>query len=184
MPQISLILGPCAGGAVYSPAITDFMIMAEGSSYMFVTGPNVVKAVTHEEIDFEGLGGARVHNEMSGVAHFLSRRRAAGDCARRSPHRVPAAEQRGRRTPRAADWQDPAIDGAALDALIPDSPQRSYDMHAVIQGIVDGATFLEVHAHFARNIICGFARIEGRSVGIVAQQPEVLAGRPRHRRLG
>ncbi len=175
VPQISLILGPCAGGAVYSPAITDFTIMTEGTSYMFVTGPNVVKAVTHEEIDFEGLGGARVHNEMSGVAQFLSPGEPQAIALARSliaylpQNNVDAA-------PRARNWQAPVIDGAALDAVIPDSPQRSYDMHAVIRGIVDGSSFLEVHAHFARNVICGFARIEGRSIGIVAQQPEVLAG--------
>ncbi|MGH2456823.1 MAG: acyl-CoA carboxylase subunit beta, partial [Candidatus Limnocylindria bacterium] len=175
VPQLSLVLGPCAGGAVYSPAITDFTIMAEGTSYMFVTGPNVVKTVTHEEIDFEGLGGARVHNETSGVAHFL----AAGE---------PQALELARRlvgywpsnnvdpAPRGTAWDEPAVSGAELDSLIPDSPQQAYDMHRVIAGIVDGGSFTEVHAHFARNIICGFARVEGRSVGIVAQQPEVLAG--------
>ncbi len=175
VPQISLVLGPCAGGAVYSPAITDFILMVEGSSYMFVTGPNVVKTVTHEEIDFEGLGGARVHNETSGVAHFLSDSEpAAIETARRllgylPPNNVDLA-------PVSAAWQPPAIDGATLDALIPDSAQRSYDMHTVIGGIVDAGSFCEVHAQFARNILCGFARVEGRSVGIVAQQPEVLAG--------
>jgi acetyl-CoA carboxylase carboxyltransferase component len=175
IPQLSLVLGPCAGGAVYSPAITDFTIMVDGSSYMFVTGPNVVRTVTHEEIDFEGLGGARVHNETSGVAQFL----AAGE---------PQALELARTligywpsnnvdpAPRAAEWQSPSVDAAALDAVIPDSPQQAYDMHEVIGGVVDGGSFTEVHAHFARNIICGFARVEGRSVGIVAQQPEVLAG--------
>jgi acetyl-CoA carboxylase carboxyltransferase component len=175
IPQLSLVLGPCAGGAVYSPAITDFTIMVDGTSYMFVTGPNVVKTVTHQEIDFEGLGGARVHNETSGVAHFL----AAGE---------PQALELARTligywpsnnvdpAPRAAEWSDPEIDGAALDALIPDSAQQAYDMHQVIRGVVDRGSFTEVHAEFARNIICGFARVEGRSIGIVAQQPEVLAG--------
>jgi acetyl-CoA carboxylase carboxyltransferase component len=175
VPQISLILGPCAGGAVYSPAITDFTVMTEGTSYMFVTGPTVVKTVTHEEIDFEGLGGARIHNEVSGVAHFLSAGEPQAIALARSligylpQNNVDPA-------PRAGEWLDPAVPGAALDGVIPDSPQRSYDMHTVIRGIVDGSSFLEVHAHFARNVICGFARIEGRSVGIVAQQPEVLAG--------
>jgi propionyl-CoA carboxylase beta chain len=175
VPQISLVLGPCAGGAVYSPAITDFVLMVDGSSYMFVTGPNVVKTVTHEEVDFEGLGGARVHNETSGVAHFLCEGEPqAMEQARRllgylPPNNIDAP-------PRAGEWSDPAVDATALDALIPDSPQRSYDMHTVIGGIVDAGSFCEVHAHFARNIICGFARVEGRSVGIVAQQPEVLAG--------
>jgi acetyl-CoA carboxylase carboxyltransferase component len=175
VPQISVILGPCAGGAVYSPAITDFLIMVDGSSYMFVTGPNVVKTVTHEQIDLDGLGGARVHNETSGVAQFL----AAGEpqaldlvrqlLAYLPPNNLDPA-------PFSANWREPEVGGTDLDELIPDSPQRSYDMHSVIRGIVDAGSFLEVHARFARNIICGFARIEGRSVGIVAQQPEVLAG--------
>jgi len=175
VPQISLVMGPCAGGAVYSPAITDFVIMVDGTSYMFVTGPNVVKTVTHEEIDFEGLGGARIHNELSGVAHFLS----SGE---------PQALQLARTLigylppnnidlpPRREDWSDPGVDGAALDVLVPDSPKQSYDMHTVIGGIVDDGSFTEVHASYARNIICGLGRVEGRTVGIVAQQPEVLAG--------
>jgi propionyl-CoA carboxylase beta chain len=175
IPQLSLVLGPCAGGAVYSPAITDFTIMVDGSSYMFVTGPNVVKTVTHEEIDFEGLGGARVHNETSGVAHFL----AAGEpqaleLARTLIGYWPANNVDP--SPRAAEWPEPHVSGAALDTLVPDSAQQAYDMHQVIGGIVDGGSFTEVHEQFARNIICGFARVEGRSVGIVAQQPEVLAG--------
>ena len=175
VPQISVVMGPCAGGAVYSPAITDFTVMVDGTSYMFVTGPNVVKTVTHEEIDFEGLGGARVHNETSGVAHFL----AAGETAalaltRRMLGYMP--QNNVELTPMMGEWAPPEIDGATLDALIPDSAQRSYDMHRVIGGLIDAGSFTEVHAHFARNIICGFARIEGRSVGIVAQQPEVLAG--------
>jgi len=175
IPQLSLVLGPCAGGAVYSPAITDFTIMVDGSSYMFVTGPNVVKTVTHEEIDFEGLGGARVHNETSGVAHFLSAGEPqALELARTlvsywPPNNVDAA-------PRRQQWDPPAVGGDELDALIPDSPQQAYDMHQVIGGVADAGSFTEVHAQFARNIICGFARVEGRSVGIVAQQPEVLAG--------
>jgi len=175
VPQISLILGPCAGGAVYSPAITDFTVMTEGTSYMFVTGPNVVKTVTHEEIDFDGLGGARVHNEKSGVAHFLSPGEPQAIALGRALLGY-LPQNNVELTPRMGEWQPPAVDGAALDAVIPDSPQRSYDMHTVIGGIVDAGSFLEVHAHFARNVICGFGRIEGRSVGIVAQQPEVLAG--------
>jgi acetyl-CoA carboxylase carboxyltransferase component len=175
VPQLSLVMGPCAGGAVYSPAITDLVVMVDGTSYMFVTGPNVVKTVTHEEIDFEGLGGARVHNETSGVAHFL----AAGEpqaleLARRLIGYLP--QNNLDRPPRSESWEPPSIDGTALDTLIPDSPKQSYDMHSVIGGIVDADSFTEVHASFARNIICGFARVEGRSVGIVAQQPEVLAG--------
>jgi acetyl-CoA carboxylase carboxyltransferase component len=175
VPQISLVLGPCAGGAVYSPAITDFVVMVDGTSYMFVTGPNVVKTVTHEEIDFEGLGGARVHNEKSGVAHFLSAGEPqALELARTIIGYLPQNNLDA--APRLTEWEGPGIDGAALDALVPDSPKQSYDMHQVIGGIVDGGSFTEVHEHFARNIICGLARIEGRSVGVIAQQPEVLAG--------
>ena len=174
VPQISLILGPCAGGAVYSPAITDFTIMAEGS-YMFVTGPNVVKTVTHEEVDFDGLGGARVHNEMSGVAQFMADGEPqAIDLARRLISYLPANNVEP--APVSPDWREPESDGDSLDGLIPDAPFESYDMHRVIRAVVDAGSFLEVHAEFARNIICGFARIEGRSVGVVAQQPEVLAG--------
>jgi acetyl-CoA carboxylase carboxyltransferase component len=175
VPQISLVMGPCAGGAVYSPAITDFVVMVDGTSYMFVTGPNVVKTVTHEEIDFEGLGGARVHNETSGVAHFLSDgepqalRLARTLIGYLPPNNVDAP-------PRHETWEEPSVDGAALDGLVPDSPKQSYDMYTVIAGIVDAGSFTEVHAHYARNIVCGLARIEGRTVGIVAQQPEVLAG--------
>jgi len=175
IPQLSLVLGPCAGGAVYSPAITDFTIMVDGSSYMFVTGPNVVKTVTHEEIDFEGLGGARVHNEKSGVAQFL----AAGEPQALELARTLIGYWPSNNVdapPRAETWSEPPRTGAELDALIPDSPQQAYDMHRVIEGVVDGGSFTEVHAEFARNIICGFARVEGRSVGVVAQQPEVLAG--------
>jgi len=175
IPQLSMVLGPCAGGAVYSPAITDFTIMVDGTSYMFVTGPNVVKTVTHEEIDFEGLGGARVHNETSGVAHFLATGEAdAIDLARRLIGYWPSNNVDP--APRAAEWSPPEVSGEELDELIPDSAQQAYDMHRVISGVVDAGSFTEVHAHFARNVICGFARVEGRSVGIVAQQPEVLAG--------
>src|SRR6266480_6450838 len=136
VPQISAILGPCAGGAVYSPAITDFTLMVEGTSYMFVTGPNVVKTVTHEEIDFDGLGGARVHNERSGVAQFM----AAGEpqaisLARRLLGYLP--QNNVELTPLDAEWRAPEVGGTELDALIPDSPQRSYDMHTVVRGLVD-----------------------------------------------
>jgi propionyl-CoA carboxylase beta chain len=175
VPQISVVMGPCAGGAVYSPAITDFTVMVDGSSYMFVTGPTVVKTVTHEEIDLEGLGGARVHNETSGVAHFL----AAGEpqAMELTRHIVGYVPQNNVDAPPVvAEWSGPTVGGPDLDALVPDSAQQSYDMRRVIDGIVDADTFTEVHEHFARNVICGFARVEGRSVGIVAQQPEVLAG--------
>ena len=175
IPQLSLVMGPCAGGAVYSPAITDFTIMVEGSSYMFVTGPNVVKTVTHEEIDFEGLGGARVHNQTSGVAHFMAQGEAqALELARTLIGYWPSNNVDP--PPHAAEWSEPTVGGNELDELIPDSPQQAYDMHRVIGGIVDADSFTEVHAHFARNVICGFARVEGRSIGVIAQQPEVLAG--------
>src|SRR5213595_709569 len=140
VPQVSLILGPCAGGAVYSPAITDFTIMADGTSYMFVTGPNVVKTVTHEEIDFEGLGGARVHNERSGVAQFRAEGEAqAIDLARRLLGYLP--QNNVELAPLSGDWRAPDVRGDDLDALIPDSPQRSYDMHTAIRGIVDAGSF-------------------------------------------
>ena len=175
VPQISLVMGPCAGGAVYSPAITDFVMMVEGTSYMFVTGPNVVKTVTHEEVDFEGLGGARIHNELSGVAHFLSSGEPqALELARTLFGYLP--QNNVDAPPRSDDRPAPAVDGERLDALVPDSPKQSYDMHTVIGGVVDGGSFTEVHAHFARNIICGLARVDGRSIGVIAQQPEVLAG--------
>ena len=147
-------MGPCAGGAVYSPAITDLVVMVDGTSYMFVTGPNVVKTVTHEEIDFEGLGGARIHNETSGVAHFLSPGEPQALHLARTligylpPNNVDLP-------PRHDEWSVPGIDGATLDALVPDSPKQSYDMHTVIDGIVDEASFTEVHAGSPRNIICG-----------------------------
>ncbi len=175
VPQLSVILGPCAGGAVYSPAITDFTVMVDGSSYMFVTGPNVVKTVTHEEVDFEGLGGARIHNEVSGVAQFIAASEAdALLLTRRLLGYLP--QNNVDPVDRLDEWAPPSVSGDDLDMVVPDSASQSYDMHRVIDGVVDGDSFLEVHAGFARNIICGFARIEGRSVGIVAQQPDVLAG--------
>ena len=174
IPQISLVLGPCAGGAVYSPAITDFVVIAERTSHMFVTGPNVVRAVTHEEVDFEALGGGRVHAETSGVAHFLADGEASAiEIAR---HLLSYLPQNNVDDVPAAEEREPALAADTLDAIIPDDPQRSYDMHRVIAAIVDADSFLEVHARFARNIICGFARLGGRSVGVVAQQPDVLAG--------
>jgi acetyl-CoA carboxylase carboxyltransferase component len=175
VPQISVILGPCAGGAVYSPAITDFTIMVEGTSYMFVTGPNVVKAVTHEEIDSEALGGAIVHTTKSGVAHLAAHDEAeALDAVRRILAQLP---QNNLETPAIIASGDP-VDrmDAELDHVVPDDPQRPYDMHEVIARIVDDAAFLEIQPSWAANIIVGFARFAGRSVGIVAQQPAVLAG--------
>jgi propionyl-CoA carboxylase beta chain len=175
VPQISAVLGPCAGGAVYSPAITDFVFMVRGTSYMFVTGPNVIKEVTREQVTFEELGGAAVHNEKSGVAHF-----AAADepeCFRsirrllsylpsnnlEEPPAVPPSDDPDRREPR-------------LNSIVPENPQKPYDMKEVIAAVVDRGSFFETHRDFARNLIVGFARLDGRVVGIVAQQPAHLAG--------
>ncbi len=175
IPQISAILGPCAGGAVYSPAITDFVFMVDGLSHMFVTGPDVVKTVTHEEVTFEALGGAAVHAGVSGVAHFRCPGEAdALDRIRRLLSYLPANNQE---LPPFVATDDPADrrDEALLD-IVPDEPKQPYDMHEVIGRIVDAGGFLEVHAEYAPNIIVGFARLGGRSVGVVANQPAVLAG--------
>jgi len=175
VPQISAILGPCAGGAVYSPAITDFIYMVRGTSYMFVTGPNVVKTVTHENIDMEGLGGADVHGGTSGVAHFVHDNEAESlDSIRRLFAFIP---QNNREDPPRRQTSDPfdRADDELLD-LIPAEPTRPYDMHRVIRFIVDDGEFHEVHRDFAQNIIVGFAHLGGHSVGIVANQPAVLAG--------
>ena len=175
VPQISVIMGPCAGGAVYSPAITDFTIMVEGTSYMFVTGPNVVKTVTHEEVDSEHLGGATTHTTISGVAHLAAPDEAAAlDQVRRLLAYLPQNNLED--PPRVAtkdpvDRQDPE-----LNAIVPDDPSRPYDMHDVIRRVVDDADFFEIQPGWAPNIIIGFARLGGRSIGIVAQQPAVLAG--------
>jgi propionyl-CoA carboxylase beta chain len=175
VPQISAIMGPCAGGAVYSPAITDFTVMVRGTSYMFVTGPDVIRTVTHEQVTKEELGGAKTHNERSGVAHF-----AAGDdrecilLIRELLSFVPNNNLDEAPRARTADTPDRA--DAALDSVVPESPSQPYDMHDVIEAIVDDRYFFEVHEHFARNILVGFARLDGRSVGIVANQPAHLAG--------
>ena len=175
VPQISAILGPCAGGAVYSPAITDFTYMVRGSSYMFVTGPNVVKTVTHEDVTMEKLGGAATHSEISGVAHFAHDSEPACIQAVRELFRyVPSNNLDD--PPRGAGT-DPADrrDEALLD-VVPDNPNKPYDMHDVIQRVIDDGAFYEVQPDFANNIICGFAHLGGMSVGIVANQPAVLAG--------
>ena len=175
VPQISAIMGPCAGGAVYSPAITDFTIMVRGTSYMFVTGPQVVKAVTHEDVTFEELGGAEIHASRSGVAHFIAESDPeALQLVRRLLAFLP--QNNLDEPPRAPSTDDPARMDAALDAIVPQDPHRPYDMHDVIWRVVDGGEFLEVHQHFAQNLIVGFARLDGRPIGIVAQQPAVLAG--------
>ncbi len=175
IPQISAIMGPCAGGAVYSPAITDFNVMVEGTSYMFVTGPDVIRTVTHEDVTKEELGGARTHNEISGVAHFSvpddrECLRLIRDLLSYLPsNNVDEAPRRPTADP--VDRQD-----EALDRLVPESPNQPYDMHDLVHAIADDGEFLEVHQHFARNIIVGFAHLGGRSVGIVANQPAHLAG--------
>jgi acetyl-CoA carboxylase carboxyltransferase component len=175
VPQISVVLGPCAGGAVYSPAMTDFTIMVEGTSYMFVTGPNVVRTVTHEEVDSEFLGGAATHTTRSGVAHLAARDEAESlDLARRILSYLPANNLDDPPRVETADPADRA--DPALDAIVPDDPAKPYDMKSVIGRIVDGGEFLEIQPAYAMNIVTGFARLDGRSVGIVAQQPAVLAG--------
>jgi propionyl-CoA carboxylase beta chain len=175
IPQISAIMGPCAGGAVYSPAITDFTVMVKDTSYMFVTGPDVLRSVTHEQVTKEELGGAMTHNEKSGVAHF-----AADDdrhCLLLIRELLTFLPSNNLDAPPRVDSHDPPDRAdAALDAVIPASSTQPYDMLEVIEAIVDDRYLLEVHQHFARNIIVGFARLGGRSVGIVANQPAHLAG--------
>ena len=175
VPQLSVVMGPCAGGAVYSPAITDFTVMVEGTSYMFVTGPNVVKAVTHEDVDSERLGGATTHTTISGVAHIAAPDEAE---ALRTTRRILSFLPQNNLTdaPRVATSDPSDRRDADLDRVIPDDPAQPYDMHDVIARIVDDADFLEIQPGWAQNVIIGFARLGGRSVGIVAQQPAVLAG--------
>jgi len=175
IPQISVVMGPCAGGAVYSPAMTDFTVMVEHTSYMFVTGPNVVKTVTHEEVDAEFLGGATTHTTKSGVAHLAATDEAAAlDAARRILSHLPQnnlGEPPRLPTNDPVDRMDPE-----LDTVVPADPRVPYDMHDVISRVVDDGRFLEVQPGWAPNIIVGFARLDGQSIGIVAQQPSVLAG--------
>jgi propionyl-CoA carboxylase beta chain len=175
IPQISAVMGPCAGGAVYSPAITDFVIMVRGTSYMFVTGPQVLRAVTHEEVSFEDLGGANVHAARSGVAHFVADDDPAClDLIRRLLGYLP---QNNLEDPPAVDTgDDPHRADEGLNTIVPEDPVKPYDMHEVIRRVVDMGTFLEVHAHYAQSLITGFARLAGRSVGVIGQQPSVLAG--------
>lgn len=175
VPQISVVLGPCAGGAVYSPAITDFIFMVRGSSYMFVTGPDVVRTVTHEDVDMEALGGADVHATKSGVAHFAHDSEAEALSAVRAL--LAFLPQNNAEPPPHRECSDPVErrDEALLE-IVPDNPNRPYDMHDVIVCVVDDREFLEVHKGFAGNIITGFARLAGHPVGIIANQPAVLAG--------
>ncbi|OUC07828.1 methylmalonyl-CoA carboxyltransferase, partial [Litorilinea aerophila] len=175
VPQISVIMGPCAGGAVYSPAITDFVIMVKDTSHMFVTGPDVIKTVTHEDVTFEELGGAFVHSTKSGVAHFAAENEE--DALFLVQQLVSYLPDNNMEDPQVmASQDDPLRQDPELDTIVPDNPNRPYDMKVIIKHIVDDGQFLEVHEHWAMNIIVGFARLGGRSVGIVAQQPAVLAG--------
>ena len=175
VPQISAIMGPCAGGAVYSPAITDFTIMVKNTSYMFVTGPDVIETVTHETVTKEELGGAMTHNATSGVAHFaVDDDRECIALLRELLSFLPSNNLDD--APKAATSDSPDREDDALDRIVPSAPNQPYDMLEVIHSIVDDNNFLEVHRHYAKNLIVGFARLDGRSVGIVANQPAVLAG--------
>ncbi|MBC8214488.1 MAG: acyl-CoA carboxylase subunit beta [Candidatus Marinimicrobia bacterium] len=175
IPQISAVLGPCAGGAVYSPAITDFILMAKKTSHMFVTGPNVVKTVTHEEVSMENLGGADTHASKSGVSHFACENEVEViQTIRRLISYMPLNNMED--APIIKSNDNPNRADEKLDNLIPENPNKPYDMHKVIELVMDKNSFLEVHKDFAQNIICGFARLDGRSVGIVANQPAHLAG--------
>ena len=175
IPQISAIMGPCAGGAVYSPAITDFTVMVKDTSYMFITGPDVIRAVTHEEVTKEELGGALTHSSKSGVSHFAANDDAhAMGLIRRLLSFIP---QNNHEDPPRVASDDPADRREeSLNGLVPDNPNKPYDIKQVITAIVDDADFFEVHENYARNIVVGFARLDGRSVGIVANQPASLAG--------
>jgi propionyl-CoA carboxylase beta chain len=179
IPQISLIMGPCAGGAVYSPAITDFTLMVEGTSHMFITGPDVIKTVTGEEVSFEDLGGAEAHNVKSGVAHYQAK--DEDDCLSFARELLSYLPSNNLDEPTVMTSDDPSVleitdADAELDGIIPDSPNQPYDMHGVITRILDDGEFLEIHSGFARNIVVGFGRIEGASVGVVANQPMHFAG--------
>jgi acetyl-CoA carboxylase carboxyltransferase component len=175
IPQISAILGPCAGGAVYSPAMTDFILMVKDTSHMFITGPEVIRAVTHEEVTFEELGGAMTHASKSGVAHFAAENEE--HCLAFMRQLLSYIPQNNLEDPPfvpTADPEDRADEG--LKTIIPDSPMKPYDMQAILRRVVDDGQFLEIHEHWAQNIVVGFARLGGLSVGIVAQQPMALAG--------
>jgi propionyl-CoA carboxylase beta chain len=180
IPQISLIMGPCAGGAVYSPAITDFTLMVEGTSHMFITGPDVIKTVTGEEVSFEELGGAQAHNVKSGVAHYQAKdEEDCLDFAREVLSYLPSNNLDD--PPAYGSGSDEEVlavtdADAKLDLVIPDSPNQPYDMHDVVTRVLDGGEFAEIHAGFARNIIVGFGRVDGRSAGVVANQPMHFAG--------
>ncbi|MCJ7588762.1 MAG: acyl-CoA carboxylase subunit beta [Candidatus Aminicenantes bacterium] len=175
IPQISAIMGPCAGGAVYSPAITDFILMVDHTSYMFVTGPNVIKAVTNEEVTFEELGGARIHSTKSGVAHYLAKNDQ--DCILQIRRLLQFLPQNNLDDPpRLETGDDVNRTDDTLNSIVPDNPKEAYDMIEIVKRVVDNGDFLEIQPLYAQNIIVGFARLNGRSVGIVGNQPKVLAG--------
>jgi acetyl-CoA carboxylase carboxyltransferase component len=175
IPQISLIMGPSAGGAVYSPVMTDFVLMVEGTSYMFITGPDVVKTVTGEDVTFEELGGAATHATKSGVAHFTTPDEET--CLEDARYLLSFLPQNNLESPPYAPPADPVDrEDPSLDTIIPDSANKPYDMKDVIERVVDEAEFLEVQPHFATNIVCGFARLGGHAVGVVGNQPSALAG--------
>ena len=174
IPQISAIMGPCAGGAVYSPAMTDFTMMVEDTSYMFVTGPNVVKTVTNETVTSEELGGASTHSTKSGVAHCTSANDV--ECLEDVKRLLSYLPQSNKEIPKNISYELNDELREKLGAIVPDNPNKPYDMHEVISGIIDEDSFFEIHKNFAENIIVGFSRIGGRSVGIIANQPMILAG--------
>jgi len=175
VPQISAIMGPCAGGAVYSPAITDFVFMVDSTSYMFVTGPDVIKTVTHEDVSKEELGGARTHNQVSGVAHFIARDDA--ECLRMIAELLSFLPSNNVDDPPRLACNDPADRvEEKLDSVVPAEPNQPYDIKEVIRLTVDNGYFFEVQEHFAANIVIGFGRLDGRTVALVANQPAVLAG--------
>ena len=175
IPQISVIMGPCAGGAVYSPAITDFIYMVKNTSQMFITGPAVIKSVTAEDVTAEGLGGAMTHNSRSGVAHFAAENEE--DCIKQIRYLLSFLPSNNMEdAPIVATGDDPDRQDESLNTVIPDNPNAPYDMKDVIRSIVDNGEFYEVHEHFAKNIICCFARFDGRTVGIIANEPNVMAG--------
>src|SRR5918999_158833 len=175
IPQISLVMGPCAGGAVYSPAMTDFVLMVKESSYMFITGPEVVKTVTGEEVTFEELGGAVTHASKSGVAHFAAD--GEEECLEDARYLLSFLPQNNVDPPPYFEPSDPVDrEDAELDAVIPDNPNKPYDMRDVVRRVVDDGDFLEVHERFAENIVCALARLGGHPVGVVGNQPHSLAG--------
>jgi len=175
IPQISLVMGPCAGGAVYSPAITDFVFMVKGSSHMFITGPEVIRTVTGEEVEFEELGGATTHSSRSGVAHFACEDEEA--CLQDARYLLSFLPSNNLEpTPRVLPTDDPLRMEPELDEVVPSNPNKPYDVRLVVRMIVDDGEFYEVHEDFAPNIVCGFARVDGHAVGIVANQPASNAG--------